>query len=44
MTHYNAERTTEGTWANVPYEWHRYPGGVGAKGYTPHAALVNRFV
>jgi len=40
----NAEFAAEGTWANVPYEWHNFPGGVGAKGYTPHAALVHRFV
>lgn len=31
-------------WELVPWEWHNYPGGVGAKGYTPSAALVHRFV
>jgi hypothetical protein len=41
---FNDEHTAEGTWANVPYEWHNYLVGVGAKGYTPHAAMVNRFV
>ncbi len=44
MTQLNDERTAEGTWANVPYEWHNYLVGVGAKGYTASAALVNRFV
>lgn len=44
ISQYNAERTAEGTWANVPYEWHNHLVGVGAKGYTPHAALINRFV
>ena len=44
MTQLNDEHTTEGTWLNVPYEWHRYPGGVGAKGYSASAAEVHRFV
>lgn len=43
MTHLNDERAAEGTWANVPYEWHNHSVGVGAKGYSPSAALVNRF-
>lgn len=38
------EHTAEGTWANVPYEWHNYGVGVGAKGYSASAAIVNRFV
>lgn len=32
------------SWLNVPYEWHNYSVGVGAKGYTASAALVQRFV
>lgn len=43
MTQLNDERTTEGTWLNVPYEWHNHTVGLGAKGYTASAAIVNRF-
>lgn len=38
------EYTAEGDWHDVPYEWHHYGVGVGAKGYTPSAAVVKRFV
>jgi len=38
------EDTAEGTWLNVPYEWHNHGVGVGAKGYAASAALVHRFV
>ena len=44
MTQLNDERVAEGTWANVPYEWHNRGVGVGAKGYSASAALVHRFV
>lgn len=38
------EHTAEGDWHDVPYEWHNYGVGVGAKGYTASAAVVHRFV
>lgn len=38
------EHTAEADWHDVPYEWHNYGVGVGAKGYTPSAAVVHRFV
>lgn len=38
------EFTTQGDWLEVPYEWHRFPGGVGALGYSASAAIVHRFV
>ena len=44
MQQLNDEFTAEGTWASVPYEWHNHTVGVGAKGYTPSAAVVHRFV
>lgn len=37
------EFTTQGDWTEVPYEWHNYPGGVGALGYSASAAVVHRF-
>lgn len=44
MTQLNDERTAEGTWLSVPYEWHNYTVGVGAKGYIASAAVVHRFI
>lgn len=45
MTQLNDERTAEGTWLNVPYEWHNNDiPSAGAKGYSASAALVHRFV
>lgn len=40
----SAEDAAEGTWLNVPYEWHNHGVGVGAKGYSASAALVHRLV
>jgi hypothetical protein len=37
------EYTAEGDWHDVPYEWHNYGVGVGAKGYTASAAIIHRF-
>lgn len=44
MGHLKDEFTTEGTWADVPWEWHNYPGLKGAEGYSPSAAIVQRFI
>lgn len=44
MVQLQDERTAEGTWLNVPYEWHNFGVGAGAKGYSASAAVVHRFV
>jgi hypothetical protein len=33
-----------GDYTKVPWEWHHYPGALGALGYSASAALVHRFV
>lgn len=38
------EHTAEADWTKVPYEWHNHGVGVGAKGYSASAAVVDRFV
>lgn len=38
------EHTSTGDWTEVPWEWHNYPGLVGAMGYTASAAIVHRFI